>query len=402
MKIEPEIQTFVGKLKGGGKKILIVGTLSAVVIISLGWGLFYFFQNQSWLRSRLDRVNYSVLNHKAYYESLINHDPKLIQDSFVADIKNGVNDEFTKSDAYFLTHRYFDNGGNVYEIYDYINSHSSLAFLKEAEDIYPDIFDQIRNKTLPPIPYSRPSLFAVLAYLEILDNHGYADIAALGTLANQYAKTAYFTKKKSEENPINGADPAPMVQNITEKAIRFELKAKNMLNGMSQGGEFLTVSIADRSKPFDEKSLPTSVTASALLVGLNQYGACLRYLEATGVNISTAIDSSVNASDVFAFDMVLAKKAVPELEIFTSLLNASTLSLVSPESAGAIKTALKPILAYNATKPAGIIEYLVKAKDDKYGGLDIYGKRNAVNLASIVPEFKKWLISGGWSEADFR
>ena len=122
--------------------------------------------------------------------SLLGGDPKKLQNLFLEDIKNGKNDKFTKSAAYFITHRFFDNGGNIYEIYDYINAHPELAFLKEAEKIYPNIFDQIHKRTLPSIYVDR-SYYAYLAYVEILNKHGYSDIAALGTAANQYAKLAH-------------------------------------------------------------------------------------------------------------------------------------------------------------------------------------------------------------------
>jgi hypothetical protein len=408
MGTETKVQNLVGRPNEENKKAarIMKVVLFVLLLIALAYGAFYLFQKNAWYKSRLDQTVYSPANDRAYTESLLNHNPKPLQDKFVADVEKGVNDKFTKSDAYFLTHRYFDNGGNVYEIYDYVNSHPSLEFLKEAEDIYPAIFDQIRTKTLSPVPYSRNSLYAILAYLEVLDRHGYADIAALGTLANQYAKTAYFIKKRSENDPAGGLDPAPMIRQAAGKAIFFELKTRDMLLEMSTGGSSLVASIASRPTSLNSdlplvKSLLEIVTAQSLLTGLNQYAACLRYLEATGFAIAI-IDSPVPANDVFAFDMLFSKTYVPELEVFTSLLNASTLALVSPQSADAIKAALQPILKYDLTQPLGILRILFEAKDDKFGGWDIYGKKNAVLLASIVPEFKKWLISGGWKETDFR
>ncbi len=408
METEADIRTPAGDSREKNKKIRLTGKVVLVVmlIVALAYGALYLFEKNTWYKLRSDRTIYTPANDNAYTESLLNNNPKLLQDSFVADVESGVNDKFTKSDAYFLTHRYFDNGGNVYEIYDYVNSHPSLEFLKEAEEIYPAIFDQLRTKTLSPVPYSRQSLYAVLAYLEVLDKHGYADIAALGTLANQYAKTAYFIKKRSENDPAGGLDPAPMIRQATEKAIVFELKTRDVMLGMSKGNQSLVKSIASRPKSLDSRSplrknFSKEITAQSLITGLNQYAACLRYLEVTGIAISI-IDSPVQANDVFSFSMLFAETYVPEMEVFTSLLNASTLALVSPESADAIKTALQPILEYDLTQELGIIRLLFEAKDDKFGGWDIYGKRNAIMLANIVPEFKAWLIAGGWEEPDFQ
>lgn len=382
------------------KKVAIIVIFSIVVLSLFGYAGFSFYQKKVALKTRLDEASYSKVNSKAYIDNLLRNDPKPVQDSFEADIEMRVNDKFTKSDAYFITHRYFDNGGNIYEIFDYVESHPNLAFLKEAESIRPDIFNQIRNKTLTQVPYSTQSLYAVLAYLEILDKYGYADLAALGTLANQYAKTAYFIKKKSE-GISQGPDASEMVEENSRMAIFYELKAKESIEKTFKDNGLVLERLKDRAPSLEKKPLKT-ITGPNLLVGMNQYAAALRYLEVAGTDI-TVINSPVNASDIFAFNMALSKQFIPELEIFTSLLNASTLSLVSPNSADALKIALQPILDFDTakTKPMGIVLGIMNAKDDKFTGLDIYSKKNIKTLGNSVPEFKTWLITNGWTEKDF-
>lgn len=381
------------------RKIVII--FLVFFIAFLGYISFVFYQQRGFREARLNDEGYAKKNKKAYLESLIGNNPKPLQETFLADVKNGINDEFTRSDAYFLTHRYFDNGGNVYEIYDYVESHPELAFLKEAEDIYPNIFEQIRNKTLPSVPYSTSSLYGVLAYLEVLDKHGYADVAALGTLANQYAKTAYFIKKRFEGNDVNESMTASIVNFNAKKAVFFALKTRESAMKLAGENDFSLNDLKGRPKFIERREL-RDILAHNLLVGMNQYAAALRYLEAAGTDIAV-IESDLNAAEIFAFDMTLSRQFVPELEIFTSLLNASTLSLVSPGSTDALRIALQPILEFdtNRTKPEGIIIGIINAKDSKFDGLDIYSKINITTLGNLVPEFKEWLISNGWKESDF-
>lgn len=418
--METEIETQQlqpqSKKSGGVKyKLAIAVVLVVMALSTVGYELYSFYpplnQERAWRQARLNEAAYKKINQTSYLKSFLKNDPKPLQESFSADITNGVNDKFTKSDAYFLTHRYFDNGGNVYEIYDYVNSHENLAFLKEAEQIYPGIFEQIKYKTLTPIPYSTPSLYAILAYLEVLDNHGYADIAALGTLANQYAKTAYFIKRESEQRP-GGSEAAFPEANVTlsvikeaeNKAIHFEIKARDsMVKVFEENGISLDKAQRQlRPERLEQPKPLKNILPHNLLVGLNQYAAALRYLEVTGTEISV-IDSPATADDLFALNMVIAKQFVPELEIFTSLLNASTFALISPQSVSDLKVALRPILDLDTskTKPQGIVLGIINAKEHPKG-FDVYSKVNVAMLGTLVPEFKAWLISNGWHEEDFR
>src|ERR1035437_752403 len=165
-------------------RIMALGILGIIAIAIASFAVFLQFK-----ASEARKIDTQHLD--AYYSGILKNNPAPLQNSLVADLQVGANDKYTKSDAYFVTHRFFDNNGNVYEIYEYVNSHPELAFLKEAEAIYPAIFKQIQNGTLPKTFVDR-SYYAYLAYVEVLYKHGYTDIAAEGTLANEYAKLAYF------------------------------------------------------------------------------------------------------------------------------------------------------------------------------------------------------------------
>jgi len=326
----------------------------------------------------------------AYQASLLQDKPETLQNLLASDIKNGTNDMYTKSAAYFITHRYFDNGGNMYEIYDYINAHPELSFLKEAEKIYPDTFKRLEDGTMAH-DYSDAGLYAYLAYSEVLAKHGYVDVALRGTVANQYAKMAYFSKVAMQEKSKN--EPVPgnyqyMAHDI-RKAIGYAQKAQGDIVKILNG-------------ELTSKDLP----ARDILVGLNQYASAVRYLEALQANYS----SPVSAKDIFAFTTDYSYRNVRELYLFTSLLNASTLTLSSSSTVAEIRNALFPILDYGAKgdKPVGIMEKIVNARLEKKPLLvtdinfDMYGKRNVAVLGNKVPEFKAWLMKNDWQESDFK
>ncbi len=326
----------------------------------------------------------------AYYSSLLGNDPVALQKIFVENIKEGINDKYTKADAYFITHRYFDNGGNIYEIFNYINRNPELSFLKEAENIYPDIFKQIKDEKLAPF-FTDRSTYAYLAYLEVMYKYGYTDIAAIGTSANQYAKTAYFSKTIAKEMTAEGG------------AFRSFYSDRDVKKSL----EFISLANDTVSSIMDGKITSEDVVPRDILVGLNQYAASLRYLEALGI-IAT---STKNSQEIFSFTMDYSNKYVKELVLFTSLLNASTLVILPTSTELEIKTALYPVLDLDLKKvrlmETSIIHKVLNSRLEvkpKYIGgtsLDIYSKRNITKLASKVPDFKKWLEINGWTESDF-
>jgi hypothetical protein len=369
----------------GNKKAIFV-ILGIVLVLVIAYGLLYTF-----VVVPKQRMVDSAAN---YYRSLLKNDPTPLQNALIADIKDGRNDKYTKSDAYFITHRFFDNGGNIYEIYDYINAHPELAFLKEAESMYPKIFAQIKNRTLPSYFVDR-ALYACLAYIEVLYKNGYTDVAATATLANQYAKLAYFTTTIAKEMPAEeGAKRAAYAPRDAKKAVDFLRLAENDIVGILDG----TITSDD-------------VTPRDILVGLNQYGAAMRYLEVLGMASSSPL-SSRDSREIFAYAIDFSHRHVPELRHFTALLNASTLALLPSGTSEETKIALYPILDLDL-KSDKILETSVvhrvldsrfEQKPQDVGDTlqDIYSKRNTLRLADKVPEFKNWLMANGWVETDFR
>jgi hypothetical protein len=328
---------------------------------------------------------------QAYALSAFQNDPSQLQDRFLTDLRNGTNDRFTKEYAYFITHRFFDNGGNIYEIYDYVKAHKELDFLNEAEKIYPDIFAQISKKD-KTVTFTQ-SMYAYLAYLEVLISTQYADIATIGTAANQYAKLVYFAKELAKKMPDDRA------QSFTKNVERNTQKATEMI---SLGEKDVSYILEHGGNP--------NVTNRDVLVGMNQYGAALRYLQAAGVTV----DTPVAADKIFSFseNYAATKYDVRGLQLFTSLLDASTLVLNPAAPPDQVRVALAPIIAFDVEKikpnQYSIIYKIIDSRTHAIPenpakiDLDVYGKYNAMLLAAKVPEFKSWLMKNGWTESDFK
>jgi hypothetical protein len=329
----------------------------------------------------------------AFNASHLRNSPTALQDLFLSDVRNGVNDKVTKSAIYFITHRFFDNGGNVYEIYDYIEAHPELSFLKEAEKIYPKWFGQLKRGEIPRTHTDR-SLYIYLAYVEVLEKHGYTDVAAVATAANQYVKTAYFNTTIAKEMPKKEGQYRSYFAKRDKK----------------KGTEFLKRASQDVAAIMDGRITEKDIAPRDILVGLNQYAAALRYLEAMKADISA---SPRSAGEIFEFTTEYAYRNVPALHHFTSLLNASTLAILDGADPRDVRTALYPILDFDMKDRVladSILHKVIQSRTEpklpveRVGetNMDIYSKRNTLRLARIVPEFKAWLMSNGWVESDFQ
>ncbi len=371
----------------GTKRLVLVGAVSLLMVGVLSFVLYRTLEgNKRRLTEREEKTS------DAYTESLLKNNPKALQESFVNDLKNGVNDKYTKSSAYFITHRYFDNGGNIYEIIDYIKTHPELSFLKEAGNIYPELATRIKNKELPTT-HSDSGMYAMLALIEVLDNHGYSDIASLGTLANQYAKLAYFMKRVAKETPMTPVveERLKYVQRDIDKSLLYQEKTKQEVL------RFFSGELTDKDVP-----------ARDILVGLNQYAATLRYLEL----LQVPFNSPKTSKEVFAASVEYSANKVPELYAFTSFLDASTLALSASTTDPEVQEAIQPFLRYaqhlsvNQATSTNLINKVIKAKNETIKipqdiNFDIYGKTSVVLLAKRSSDFKKWLLANGWSDSDF-
>ena len=288
-----------------------------------------------------------------------------------------MNDKYTKSAAYFITHRYFDNKGDIYEIYVYSKSDPVLNFLTQAETIYPTIFEKIRNNQLPKT-FSEEGMYAFLAYLEALHNNGFGDVAMLGTAAGQYAKMAYISKNW----PANEGK-------ITEEARRNIEKSKLFLRGADR-------QVADI---LDGKEIINETYASDIVVGLNQYAYALRYLEYLGEQAT----STKTSKEIFAFSKDFTKLNAPEFAEFSHLADASSLLMVNG-SADEIKQSLNFIMRVDIAtvrpRDYSVLDRIIHAKEGREV-VGMYSHTNIASLANKVPEFKEWLKRGGWIGADF-
>ncbi len=351
-----------------GKKVVIIVVAIGLVTGSLFAGYYLYIRSLS-LKAKEYRGS--------YINSIKGNNPKELQDFLVASLSEGVNDKYTKSAAYFITHRYFDNKGDIYEIYTYAKSDPVISFLNQAEAIYPTIFEKIRNNQLPKT-FSEEGMYAFLAYLEVLHNNGFGDVAMLGTAAGQYAKMAYISKNW----PANEG-------RTTEEARRNIEKSKLFLQGANQ-------QVADI---LDGKEIVNDIYASDIVVGLNQYAYALRYLEYLGEPVT----STKSAREIFAFSKEFTKRNAPELAQFSHLADASSLMMVNG-AAEEVRQALSFIMQVDiaTVKPRdySVLDRIIHAREGREA-VGMYSDVNITALGNKVPEFKEWLKRGGWGEADF-
>ncbi|GEM_PF-3137251 len=369
------------------KKIVTLFTVVAVVLVIIIGYLFYKKNNvppvinspvtQSEFRSTLQ-------------DSVGGKDPKPLQEFFVKKIKSGVNDNETKSAIYWITHRYFDNGGDIYEIYNFVNSHPEVAFLKEAEKIYPTSFEKIKTSKVEP--FSADSVLALLAYYEAIDSHGYASLAVWGIAANKYSEFAYMANKAYLKNPTKQyAEGEVSLRRsrgeMIEKAMFFINKAQEYLIVYTPE----THTLADLNK--------VNIIPDDLLVGLNQYASAVENLKSVGMNIYTPFEPAA----IYEFNTTLASTKVPRLYFFTNYLYATSLVYAGEATKENVKVPLSRALEYVAktapTNRSKSVSRVIMSKVNKETSL--YNYEVTKKLASLNGDFKYWLQQNGWSDADF-
>ncbi|TXH04401.1 MAG: hypothetical protein E6R05_02710 [Candidatus Moraniibacteriota bacterium] len=327
-----------------------------------------------------------------YYRSLFRNDPSLVQDGFLASVKDNEIDVDAKSDAYFVTHRYIDNSGNIYELYDFFDRNPELAFLNlEAAKIRPEVFGLIQERRAPS-SYSDQGIYAYLAYIEVLEQHGYANVAMTSTAANQYAKLAYY-KAGIRKEKSDGGLPTYPDYSLDEIASDLE-RAQFFLKLSAEPVSWLVSG---------ESGIATGgVQPLDVFYAVEQYGSALRYLEAYGATVKTAN----TAGEVFAFGIKFTRQELPDFYLYLSLSNAATLLLVDAKD-GELRNALYPFFNIKSpeAKRSGIVERVIRARLDAPGArfrdLDLYSKKKVTELGRRVPEFKSWLMENGWKDADF-
>ncbi len=339
----------------------------------------------------IGQIEMVIMKQERIISRVVGADSTTLLDWFDQDVRNGMNDELTKSCLYAVMNRYFQNGGNIYEISGYVNDRPSLTFLRKASVLYPALFQLISDRELPSTA-SPGSLLAYLAYLEVLERNGYAGVALRSTAAHQYAQLASIASQEPGLlNPgINVTQNILMKQN---KALFFMDAAQEDI-ALIVSGQANTISIHD------------SVS------GLRHYAVALRYLDAMGVEFR----SPKTAREIFAVcARMIRENETASLGPFSGLLDASSLLFDAGSSFDEVRAALHPILEMepNVQSKRRCIRRILLAKEqalrmsDKNSQLmrrrefGVFGKRNILSLAQKVPEFRVWLKDGGWTEADF-
>lgn len=316
--------------------------------------------------------------------------PVGLRDSFVEDIRKGVNDDGTKSRAYAFIRRYLENGGNIYETYQLVHSTPELSFLLEAEDIYPGAFRSIRDERRPFV-YSDEGMYVYLAYSEVLEKYGYANSALLAATVRRYIEMAYFKRMINNDHLLGKSVSYPDYslkerENDVKKAVVFAGKANK---------EIAII--------FDHSDTEAISPSRDVLDAIVQYAIALRYME----SMSVAVESFKTSSELFLFALDYARRYFPETYPQIALSNAATLLLIDSAQENDFRNALYPFFSYTQTKDSrhDLIGRILRSKSEsahsRYADLSPYSRENIVRLANKSLEFKKWLISNGWEEKDF-
>ena len=316
----------------------------------------------------------------------VSGDPRPLQDFMANQIASGVNDDATKAAVYWVAHRYFDNGGNIYEIYDFIETTPAVAFLKKAEAIYPEIFATIRTTEVRNWSYE--SLMALLAYYETIDRAGYADIGIWSTTANKYAEQAYKNIPNANDTPEFAIERKKYFDMVASRSYGFLRKAHAFIvNKTMKTGTFE-----------DLKGLPDTMLKDNILVGLNQYASAIQNLKGAGAEYPTGI----SPIDLFEFNSKYAEEFVPRLYLFTNYLYATALVYGGDATVETVALPLGRAVAYmreqNNEGPA-TIQRIINSKTSGESGVFQYSTTK--KLAELSPEFKAWLMDSGWTAADF-
>ena len=327
----------------------------------------------------------------AYTKDFSDGDSSLLKTFLVTDLRSGYNDRYTKTAAFLFVYQYFTNGGDPYEIFDYIHQHHELSFLNEAEIIYPKVFDDMKNRRVKHV-YSDKGMYVFLAYLETLEKHSYADYATQGFLVGQYAKMAFYKVMIQKDK---AAGKSPTYPNYTKEEVD---------NDISRALYFINISKNEMSQIVTSTNISLNETQdSDLLLGLTEYASGLRYL--TSLNVIN--NTEKNSSDIFSFVATKAYHDKNSFYFYASMANASTLLLSTSTTDQQIRNAVYPFLNIDTHGEAakGIIGTILRSKNNgevlRFLDLNAYSRINLIAIAKRVPEFKGWLMVNGWGKENF-
>ncbi len=322
--------------------------------------------------------------------SNVGEDPKPLQDFFVAKIKDKKTDDETRSAIYWITHRYFDNGGNIYEIYDFIHAHQELAFLNNAEAIYPLVFEKIKAREIKN--FSLESLQALLAYYDVIDTQNLADITLWGLAANKYSELALISETllNSKGEKLSKGEAIKFRGIMTERAMYYIKRSDEYLAG-----------ITVKNRSLDEL-LKTGKRDEDIVVALNQYGSAIENMKGIGFTSGHPF----TPQEIYTFNSVLSREKVGRLYFFTHYLYATSLINAKEATKESVKDPLDKIVAYIKAEPLAFSAPHSSLARVAYSNMtketSVYSPENARKLAKLHDGFKGWLLSNGWSESDFK
>jgi hypothetical protein len=296
----------------------------------------------------------------------------------------------TSSRAYDFVHQYVTNGGNIYEIYDYIHSHLELGFLNEAESMYPDVFTQIEKRQLPHT-YSDRGMYAYVAYLEVLYLHSYDDITIVGELAYEYSKFAYYQEMIGEDKRAGKSLNYPDYSSIETEALKERAR------------RYIEIANTLAKDIMADSFLYSMIATPEAFESFVAYASALRFYETFDSNFS----NDPTAKTVFEFATAYALKThLSEVYLPVYLKNASTQILFKSPDITELQSTLSPF--YSNQIKINDLPFVKKMFAAKYtpsvsrfGDLNILSYKNLQKLGLLVPEFKTWLIENGWTENDF-
>lgn len=346
-----------------------------VLIILTTVILFYKSKNNN-REVSLERSNYEKIINLS---SPVGGDPKPLQDFLIKEIKSGDKNNFTQSAAYWMSHRYFDNGGDIYEIYNYVKANPELNFLGEAELLESASFKLIEKGEVKN--YSRESLAAYLAYLKVFDKYGYLNFPGLSTLTNKIVERAYFSKLILDAIPnktiarIKGF--STYYDNQILESLKYQVKASSSLDKVMKGD------ISDFASKKDA------------IVGLTQYANALQFYKALRVDYV----SIYTAEQVFDISIKMAEDT--GLNYFVNYSRAVSTIITKEINSDIIKRPLAVVISYQGKNPVKdtVIYKIINSRIS--GEVGLYSYKNVATLGTYSPEFKSWLIERGWVDQDF-
>ncbi len=367
----------LSRLKKNKQKVVIFFCALSLLLLATSFFLYKNYRNSQYQ---------SILNATFLY-----NDSTFFKQQLLSDINFYRNDGYTKTYAFLLIEQYINNGGDIYEVSNFIQRNEELSFLNKAQDLCPEQFARLFKNDIYHSGYSDGAFCVYLAYLETLNTSKYGSFISNSVLAYQYAKDAYFKKfiRASQQQGVFTEYPE-----YSEDAINNALsKSKSAIRSDSENvATFLQT-----------QTTPRGMTTYSYVKGLIAYATALRYLEGMGVSTEAAPSSE----SIFKYVVEFSKEQLPSLYYTAVLSDVTSLLLLLNVSQAQLEKSLSPIVGFDvATEPRNSL--IQKVLFSRYemdsspaSDLLITSKKNVLELSRRSLNFKTWLIKNGWDVKDF-